>query len=49
MKSVDPEALSIVVTFAKARCFIQVPRFALLFWTGGLHLNDVTYEILSAW
>ena len=41
MRSVDPEAFSIVVTFAKARCLIQVPRFALLLWTGGLHLNDV--------
>ena len=49
MKSVDPEALSRAITFAKARCLIQLPRFALFFWSGGVQLNGVTSEILSAW
>ena len=49
VKGVDPEALSRAITFAKARCLIQLPRFALFFWKGGLQLNGVTCEILSAW
>ena len=49
MKSVDPEAFLRAITFAKARCLIQLPRFALFFWSGGVQLNGVTCEILSAW